>query len=58
MTDIKKKAKGKRGAKAKKLRLTKQTLRDLSPSGAGQVRGGRARLGSVVNICVPSNQCT
>jgi len=53
-----KKAKGKKGAKAKKLRLTKQTLKDLSLRSPGQVRGGRARLGSVVNICVPSNQCT
>jgi len=58
MTDIKKKAKGKKGVKAKKLRLTKQTLKDLSPSGPSQVRGGRARAGSVAGICLPSQGCT
>lgn len=58
MSDIKKKAKGKKGAKAKKLQLTKQTLRDLSPRGPGQVKGGRARVGSVAGICLPSQGCT
>jgi len=58
MTDIKKKPKGKKGAKSKKLRLTKETLRDLSASDRGQVKGGRAKAGSVAGICLPSQGCT
>jgi hypothetical protein len=58
MTEIKKKAKDKKGVKAKKLRLTKETLRDLSAGGRGQVKGGRARAGSVAGICLPSQGCT
>ena len=58
MTDTRKKVKAKKGAKAKKLRLTKETLKDLSASGRGQVRGGRAKVGSVAGICLPSAGCT
>lgn len=43
MTDIKKKEAGKTAAKAKKLQLNKETLKDLSVSlGKGkQLKGGR-----------------
>ena len=58
MTDSKKKAKGKKGAKTKKLQLTKATLRDLSVSDRGQVKGGLARVGSVAGVCLPSQGCT
>jgi hypothetical protein len=40
MTDIKKKDKGKSGVKSDKLRLNKETLKDLGASGNAQVKGG------------------
>lgn len=40
MTDIKKKEKGKSGAKPKKLQVYKETLKDLSVGNAKQVKGG------------------
>ena len=43
MTDRKKTAKDKGGAKAKKLRLNKETLKDLSAKNSGQVKGGTPR---------------
>ena len=40
MSDSKKTAKGKESAKSKKLGLNKETLRDLSASKPGEVKGG------------------
>lgn len=42
MTDIKKTAKSK--AKAKKLQLNKETLKDLSAKEGGHIRGGNRAL--------------
>lgn len=41
MTDIKKKEKGKGGAKPKKLQMNKETLKDLTAKDPRQLKGGR-----------------
>jgi hypothetical protein len=41
MTDIKKKQAGKTGAKAKKLQVNKETLKDLTAKDPRQLKGGR-----------------
>ena len=46
MTDIKKTTKNSRPAKAKKLQLNKETLKDLSAKGAKQVKGGFRSAGA------------
>ena len=40
MTDSKKKGNDKGGSKAKKLKLSKETIKDLTAKGGDQVKGG------------------
>ena len=46
MTDMKKTEKGTSGAKGKKLRLNKETLRDLKARDEDRVKGGAAMTGN------------
>jgi hypothetical protein len=49
MTDIKKTGKDKGGAKAKKLELKKDTLKDLRPTNSAGVKGGDTGPGGSQN---------
>ena len=46
MTDIKKKEKGKGGAKPKKLQFNKETIKDLKARDEERVKGGAAMTGN------------
>ena len=55
MTDIKKKQTGKSGAKAKKLQVNKETLKDLSAR-KSEVKGGVGPVAPSVG-CTGNSQC-
>ena len=47
MTDIKKTGKDKGGAKAKKLQLKKEIVKDLMARDTGKVKGGAPKTGDI-----------
>ena len=51
MTDRKKTAKDKEGAKTTKLQLNKETVKDLNATGSEKVKGGQPTITQYQNGC-------